>query len=113
MKKRLVVPLLALGLLAAPVSFAENNTDAAQEIEDAAKTAGQNVSDEWIEKRVERRISFNNHLSIFDVDVGVNDKQCILTGLDLSKEERALAELVAEETSGVDSVTNKNRTGQG
>ena len=64
-------------------------------------------SDEFVEKRVEKSIAFNRHLSIRKVDVEVDDGVCYLTGVVNSPEERALAEVIAGNTSGVHEVKNE------
>lgn len=68
---------------------------------------GENVSDEFVEKRVESRIMFNRHLSIRRVDVEIDDGVCILTGTVESDPEKKLAESIAINTQGVITVRNE------
>lgn len=70
---------------------------------------GQQVSDEWVEKRVETSIALNRHLSIRRVDVEVNDSVCILTGTVDTEPERTLAGSIAQNIMGVESVVNDIR----
>lgn len=71
------------------------------------RAIGRDGSDEFVEKRVEKSIMFNRHLSIRKVDVEVDDGVCFLTGKVNSPEERALAEVIAGNTSGVHEVRNE------
>lgn len=63
-------------------------------------------SDEFIEKRVEKSILLNRHLSIRHVDVEVDGGICYLTGTVQTDPERRLAESIAINTSGVTEVRN-------
>ncbi len=67
------------------------------------------MSDKWIEKRVESSILMSQHLSIRDLKVDVQDRVCILTGEVESASQRTLAENIAFNTSGVESVRNEMR----
>jgi osmotically-inducible protein OsmY len=63
-------------------------------------------SDEWAEKRVEQAIAFSRNLSIWDLDVEVDDKVCVLEGAVPTEEAKKLAQDIALETRGVDEVVN-------
>lgn len=73
----------------------------------ALSTVGRQVSDEWIEKRVETAIALNRHISVRALNVEVDDDICILTGTVDSDEEKDLAEAVAMSIYGVDTVRNE------
>ncbi|MBI4558743.1 MAG: BON domain-containing protein [Candidatus Hydrogenedentes bacterium] len=70
---------------------------------------GQQVSDEWVEKRVEMAILLHRHLRIRDVDIEVEDGTCILSGTVDTEDERKLAESVAKAIQGVKEVRNDLR----
>lgn len=63
-------------------------------------------SDEFVEKRVEKSILLNRHLSVRHVDVEVDGGICYLTGTVQSDPEKRLAESIAQNTSGVMEVRN-------
>lgn len=67
------------------------------------------TSDEFVEKRVEKSIVLNRHLSVRTIDVEVDDGVCFLTGIVNSDEERQLASRVAMNTRGVKQVRNDIR----
>ncbi len=71
------------------------------------RDVGEQVSDEFVEKRVESRIVLNRHLSSRRVDVEIDDGVCILTGTVESEPEKQLAESIAVNTQGVSSVRNE------
>jgi hyperosmotically inducible periplasmic protein len=71
------------------------------------RDVGEQVSDEFVEKRVESRIILNRHLSSRRVDVEIDDGVCILTGTVESEPEKQLAESIAVNTQGVSSVRNE------
>ena len=73
---------------------------------DAVQNAGRQLSDEWIEKRVETAIALNRHLSLRKVGVEVDDGICILTGTVDSGPEKVLAGSMAENIQGVRNVQN-------
>lgn len=79
-----------------------------ESVENVQGVGGQ-FSDEWVEKRVEKAILANQHVSGREVDVEVNDGLCILTGTVDSEQEKALAEKLARETRGVSEVKNDIR----
>ncbi|MFP6581936.1 MAG: BON domain-containing protein [Candidatus Hydrogenedentota bacterium] len=70
------------------------------------RNIGREVSDEFVEKRVEKSIVLNRHLSVRTIDVEVDDGVCYLTGIVNSDEERQLAAQVAMNTRGVKHVRN-------
>lgn len=74
--------------------------------DDAVEHLGRQITDEWLETRVESAILFNRHLSIRELDIEVDDGICILTGSVDSEQERALAGSVAESIQGVNDVRN-------
>jgi osmotically-inducible protein OsmY len=65
------------------------------------------LSDEWAEKRVEQAIAFSRNVSIWDLDVEVDDNVCVLVGTVPTEEAKKLAGDIALETRGVDEVVNK------
>ncbi|MCC6144848.1 MAG: BON domain-containing protein [Candidatus Hydrogenedentes bacterium] len=73
---------------------------------DGEESWGDVISDEWTEKRVEQAIAFSRNLSIWDLDVEVDNGTCVLDGTVLSEEARALAEDMADNTRGVERVVN-------
>lgn len=79
-----------------------------ESVENVQGLGGQ-FGDEWIEKRVEKAILTNQHISGREVDVEVNDGMCILTGTVDSEEEKALAEKLARESNGITEVMNEIR----
>lgn len=64
------------------------------------------VSDEFVEKRIEKSILLNRHLSVRKVDVEVDGGVCYLTGFVQSEPEKQLAESIAMNTNGVREVRN-------
>lgn len=74
---------------------------------DGPADMGREISDEWIEKRVETSIALNRHVSIRRVDVEVNDRVCILTGIVDSEPEKELAGAIAGSILGVHDVRNE------
>lgn len=73
---------------------------------DSVRGAGQQVSDEWLESRVETAIMLNRHLNLREIDVEVDDGICMLSGTVDSEEKRVLAEDVATNIQGVSEVRN-------
>lgn len=63
-------------------------------------------SDEFIEKRVEKSILLNRHLSVRHVDVEVDGGICYLTGTVQTTPEKQLAGSIAYNTGGVQEVRN-------
>lgn len=86
-----------------------NLTVRSKELMKTPEAIGRDVSDEWIEKRVESAILFNRHMSIRQIDVEVNDGACILTGMADTQQEKDLAGEVAASIQGVASVINDLR----
>ena len=71
-------------------------------------TVGREVSDEWVEKRVETAIALNRHNQAWRaLNVEVDDDVCILTGTVDTDEEKDLAEAVAMSIYGVQEVRNE------
>ncbi len=73
---------------------------------DAVQNVGRQLSDEWIEKRIETAIALNRHLGVRKVGVEVDDGICILTGTVDSGPEKVLAGSIAENIQGVHVVQN-------
>jgi len=71
--------------------------------------AGAKVSDEVLEKRIERTILFNRHLSIVDLDVEVNNGVTVLSGNVDTEEQRKLAEEITRSLGGVGEIRNEIR----
>jgi len=76
---------------------------------DPVQNVGRQASDEWIEKRVETSILLNRHASIRAIDVEVDDGLCILTGTVDSEATKTLAESIAENIQGIQTVRNELR----
>ena len=71
-----------------------------------AERVGRQVSDEWLEARIETAILFNSHLSIRALAVEVDDGVCILSGNVTTQEQRELAGNIAERLQGIHTVEN-------
>lgn len=67
---------------------------------------GRQISDEWLESRVETAFLLNRHLSTREVDVEVDDGICILTGSVNSEEKQRVAGDIARSIQGVKDVRN-------
>lgn len=67
---------------------------------------GRQLSDEWLESRVETAFLLNRHLSTREVDVEVDDGICILTGSVNSVEKQEVAAQIARSIQGVREVQN-------
>ncbi len=67
---------------------------------------GRQLSDEWLESRVETAFFLNRHLSTREIDVEVDDGICILTGSVNSTEKQAVAAQIARSIHGVQEVRN-------
>ncbi|MCF6286686.1 MAG: BON domain-containing protein, partial [Candidatus Hydrogenedentes bacterium] len=65
---------------------------------------GRQLSDEWLESRVETAFFLNRHLSTREIDVEVDDGICILTGSVNSTEKQAVAAQIARSIHGVQEV---------
>jgi len=76
---------------------------------DPIQNIGRQLSDEWLEARVDTAIVLNRHLSGREIKVEVDDGICILTGTVDTAQEQALAEAVADSIHGVDRVQNDIR----
>lgn len=70
---------------------------------------GEGLSDETIEKRVEKAILVNKHLNAREIDVEVNRGVVILTGSVDTEEQRQLAQEIALSLAGVNEVRNELR----
>jgi len=73
---------------------------------DPISNVGRQLSDEWVEKRVETALMMNRHISILDLHVEVDDDLCILAGTVRSDDQKALAEAIAQSVYGVQAVRN-------
>lgn len=67
---------------------------------------GRQLSDEWLESRVETAFFLNRHLSTREVDIEVDDGICILTGSVNSPEKQKVAADIARSIRGVREVRN-------
>ena len=81
----------------------------AKEERDQIANVGRQLSDEWMEKRIETALVLNRHLSVRGLNVEVDDNICILTGTVDADEEKDLAEAVALSIYGVETVRNEIR----
>jgi osmotically-inducible protein OsmY len=70
---------------------------------------GQQISDEWLESRIETAITLNRYISIRELDVEVEGGTCFLTGTVDTEQEKAVAAQIAESVVGVDQVQNDIR----
>ena len=84
----------------------DNLTVNSKESVENVQGLGGHFGDEWVEKRVERAILTNQHVSGREIGVEVNDGVCMLTGAVDSEQEKALAEKLARETKGISDVVN-------
>lgn len=73
---------------------------------DPVQNTGRQLSDEWIEKRVETGLLLNRHVSIRDLAVEVEDGTTILGGTVDSDTQRELAQQIAQNIQGVLKVEN-------
>jgi hypothetical protein len=65
--------------------------------------------DERILEEINDRLCDNPYLDASDMEVSVNDHEVVLTGTVESRDEKRLAEDIAEEVSGVENVQNRLR----
>ena len=86
-----------------------NLTVHAKAAADPLQRVSRQMSDEWVEKRVETSILFNRHIGIRAIDVEVEDGLCILTGTVDTQVEKDLAGAVADSIQGVREVRNELR----
>ena len=70
------------------------------------KDIGSGISDEALEKRIEKTMLLNRHLSIRDLDVEVQNGVAVLTGNVNTKQERKLAEEITRSLGGITDVKN-------
>lgn len=68
---------------------------------------GRQVTDTWLEKRIETAILFNRNVSIFDLHVGVVDRKAVLTGVVPVEAQKTLAGALAASVYGVEEVRNE------
>lgn len=66
-----------------------------------------NLSDAKITTVIESKLAVNRHLSALGIDVDTDNKKVTLSGTVESEQHKELAELIAENTSGVVDVENK------
>ncbi len=78
----------------------------AKEKREPLANVGQQVSDEWVEKRVETALLMNRHINLRDLNVEVDDGLCILTGSVDTEVQQELAESIAKSIQGVGTVRN-------
>ncbi|MBI2435017.1 MAG: BON domain-containing protein [Candidatus Hydrogenedentes bacterium] len=76
-------------------------------VDDAVEHVGRQLTDEWLEARVETAILVNRHLSIRELDVEVEGGICFLSGNVDAASERDLAGSVAKAIKGVGEVRNQ------
>lgn len=77
--------------------------------EDAGENFGDEVNDWWVERRVETSILLDRNVSLWDLDVEVENNTVILTGETISDAQRDLASTIARNTDGVRNVENHIR----
>ncbi len=71
------------------------------------KDVGNSISDQFLEKRIEKTMLLNRHLSIRDLDVDVVNGTAVLTGSVNTEEQRKLAEEITRSLGGVQDVRNE------
>lgn len=71
-----------------------------------AETAEEHMSDTWLEAKLTTVYALNPHLSIFDIDVEVEDQVTYLSGVVKSSVEKDLATEIARSVTGVKEVKN-------
>ncbi|GMW03651.1 MAG: hypothetical protein AMXMBFR84_47850 [Candidatus Hydrogenedentota bacterium] len=100
-----------IGLVASETRGVETviNNLTVQEREPLAPVSGvvREVSDEYLEKRIETAILLNRRVSIRNLSVDVVDATCILTGTVDADEQKQVAEDIALSIAGVEKVDNK------
>lgn len=73
----------------------------------AWRDVGSSISDQFLEKRIEKTMLLNRHLSIRDLDVDVVNGTAVLTGNVNTEEQRKLAEEITRSLGGVQDVRNE------
>jgi hyperosmotically inducible protein len=113
MKRLLTMTVVALGLLAAggcsqsdKAQVNENVQGMRQQIDKAADDAKTAASNAALESKVKARLSTQKGLDTRAVDVKAQNGTVTLKGDIASREQADMAERVARETDGVQSVTN-------
>lgn len=86
----------------ADVDHAETAANDSDDVSDA-------INDWWVERRVETAILLDRNVSLWDLDVEVENNAVILTGETISDAQRDLAETIARNTDGVREVENMIR----
>ena len=75
--------------------------------EKSSESLMDNISDAKITTVIKSKMAVNGHLSALDIDVDTDEREVKLSGKVESEELRELAQLIAENTSGVESVENE------
>lgn len=129
--KTSALALLTTGLIAGPVSATDTNQVKDGQYKDASphpsnkreakqywsefkqdtnqswKDSKSAFRDGWVEGKLETAIIANESLSLFDIDVEVDNNTAVLTGTVSTPIEKELAENIALGVEGVDDVDNK------
>lgn len=77
-----------------------------EDLKRTLKDAGDQISDEWIEKRVETQLALNRNVSLLDLDIEVENGVAMISGRVTSDHQKDLAESITRGTSGVQDVQN-------
>jgi osmotically-inducible protein OsmY len=83
-----------------------------EQAEQTAENVQKTVRDEWMEKRIEADIMLSRDVSIWDLDVEVQNGVARLSGRVDNPDERQIVERIARQTDGIREVRNDIRVGQ-
>lgn len=88
-------------------AYAGVTAPAGTPVEDNRQQSSQQVSDLWIDTRLETAYLFNRHLNNFNIQTDVDDGAVLLTGTVQSAIDKDLAGEIATSLNGVRSVDNQ------
>lgn len=90
----------------ADIDADNDGEDLGEEIKRTLEDAGDQISDEWVEKRVETQLALNRNVSMLDLDIEVENGVAMISGRVISDQQKDLAESITRRTSGVQDVQN-------
>lgn len=93
----------------ADADVGDDDENLGDELKQTLSDAGDAISDEWVEKRVETQVALNRNVSMLDLDIEVKDGVAMLSGNVISDQQKDLAGSIARRTSGVRDVQNNIR----
>jgi osmotically-inducible protein OsmY len=113
MKKRAITVLaassLAMAGLAAPLTFAGEDTRADKSMDQRADETQRAMRDAWLDGKLETALLLNEHLNSFAIDTDVTNTVAVLSGTVESDIDRDLAGEIAKSVDGVTQVENMLR----